>query len=99
MHTANELHETSADHLLSAHVDCSFFVPSRAKDAADARDPPWRLELIPGGFRIADCNGTPLACVYAPEEGTHSTIPGVILTRAEAQSLMMPGMTTSFQSW
>ena len=53
----------------------------------DRFPPPWQLELIPGGFGIADCNGTPLAYVYAPEEGAHSAIPGVTLTRAEARSL------------
>ena len=70
---------------------CSYCVPVMVltppmkgpRTTRDRLPPPWHHELIPGGI----CNGTPLAYVYAPEEGANSAIPGVTLTRAEARSL------------
>jgi ElaB/YqjD/DUF883 family membrane-anchored ribosome-binding protein len=38
--------------------------------------PPWHLEGIPGGHRVLDAHGTPLACVYGVEGGVRFALPG-----------------------
>jgi hypothetical protein len=48
--------------------------------------PPWRLEDVPGGFRVTDAHGRPLAYVYGVDGGAQSALPGA-LTTAEALAL------------
>jgi hypothetical protein len=38
--------------------------------------PPWHLEGIPGGHRVIDAHGTPLACVYGVAGGVRFALPG-----------------------
>jgi hypothetical protein len=48
--------------------------------------PPWHVEQIPGGYRVIDEHGRPLAYVYTADGGTRSALP-VSLTPAEALAL------------
>ena len=38
--------------------------------------PPWHLEGIPGGHRVIDAHGTPLACVYGVDGSVRFALPG-----------------------
>jgi hypothetical protein len=48
--------------------------------------PPWRVEQIPGGYRVTDAHGRPLAYVYGVDDSARSALPGA-LTPAEALAL------------
>jgi hypothetical protein len=48
--------------------------------------PPWRVEQIPGGYRVTDVHGRPLAYVYGVDGGAGSALSGS-LTLAEALAL------------
>jgi hypothetical protein len=48
--------------------------------------PPWRLEEVPGGYRVTDAHGRPLAYVYGVDGGARSALPDA-LTPAEALAL------------
>jgi hypothetical protein len=48
--------------------------------------PPWRVEQIPGGYRVSDAHGRPLAYVYGVDGGAQSALPGA-LSLAEALAL------------
>jgi hypothetical protein len=58
-----------------------------ARSIRERFPPPWRVEQIPGGFpggyRVTDAHGRPLAYVYG---GARSALPGA-LTPAEALAL------------
>jgi crotonobetainyl-CoA:carnitine CoA-transferase CaiB-like acyl-CoA transferase len=36
--------------------------------------PPWRFEEVPGGYRVTDAHGTPLAYVYGVDAGARSAL-------------------------
>jgi hypothetical protein len=48
--------------------------------------PPWRVEDVPGGYRVTDTNGRPLAYVYAVDVGARAALPEA-LTPAEAHAI------------
>jgi hypothetical protein len=48
--------------------------------------PPWRVEQVPGGYRVTDAQVTPLVYVYAVDGGARSAVPDA-LTHAEAYAL------------
>jgi hypothetical protein len=50
--------------------------------------PPWRLEEIPGGYRVTDAPGRPLAYIYGVDGSARSALPDA-LTRAEALALAL----------
>jgi hypothetical protein len=47
--------------------------------------PPWRVEEIPGGFKVCDVQGCSLAYVYAADDGRTSSHGK--LSPAEAKTL------------
>jgi hypothetical protein len=58
----------------------------RPRSIRDRFPPPWRLEDVPGGYRVTDGHGRPLAYVYGVDGGARSALPEA-LTRAEARAL------------
>jgi hypothetical protein len=48
--------------------------------------PPWRVEQMPGGYRVTDAHGRPLAYVYGVDGGARSALPEA-LAPAEALAL------------
>jgi len=48
--------------------------------------PPWRVEQIPGGYKVLDANGQALVYVYARETSNEANIAGV-LTFDEARRI------------
>jgi hypothetical protein len=48
--------------------------------------PPWRVEQIPGGYRVTDAHGRPLAYVYGVDGSARAALPEA-LTPAEALAL------------
>jgi hypothetical protein len=48
--------------------------------------PPWRIEQIPGGFKVLDATGQALVYVYARETRNEANIAGV-LTFDEARRI------------
>jgi hypothetical protein len=48
--------------------------------------PPWRLEQVPGGYRVTDAQGTALVYVYGVDGGARSAVPNA-LTHAEARGI------------
>jgi hypothetical protein len=48
--------------------------------------PPWRLEDVPGGLRVTDAHGRPLAYVYAVDGSARAALPDA-LTPAEARAI------------
>jgi hypothetical protein len=52
----------------------------------DRFPPPWRLEDVPGGYRVTDAHGRPLAYVYGVDGGARFALPDA-LTPAEARAI------------
>jgi hypothetical protein len=48
--------------------------------------PSWRLEAVPGGYRVTDMHGRPLAYVYGVDGGARAALPDG-LTPAEAHAI------------
>jgi hypothetical protein len=48
--------------------------------------PPWRLENVPGGYRVTDAHGRPLAYVYGVDGSARAALPDA-LTSAEARAI------------
>jgi hypothetical protein len=48
--------------------------------------PPWRVEHVPGGFKVLDANGQALAYVYARGTANKANVAGV-LTFDEARRI------------
>src|SRR5918992_465068 len=48
--------------------------------------PPWRLEEVPGGYRVTDVHGRPLAYVYGVDGSARAALPDA-LTPAEAHAI------------
>jgi hypothetical protein len=48
--------------------------------------PPWRLENVPGGYRVTDAHGRPLAYVYGVDGSARAALPDA-LTPAEARAI------------
>jgi hypothetical protein len=61
---------------------------SNSRPIRERFPPPWRLEPLPGGYRVTDAHGTPLVYVYAVEGGARSALPNS-LTPSEAQTIAM----------
>jgi hypothetical protein len=55
-----------------------------ARSIRERFPPPWRLEDVPGGYRVTDAHGRPLAYVYGVDGGARSALPGA-LTPAEVR--------------
>ena len=49
--------------------------------------PPWRVEAIPGGFRVVSANGYTLAWIYALEGQQAAASGSVKLTHREAVAI------------
>ena len=48
---------------------------------------PWRVEPVPGGFRVVDSVGAALVYVYAYDEMQRKAMTGRQLTRGEARAI------------
>ena len=48
---------------------------------------PWRVEETPGGFRVLDRTGTPLASIYAASENQRRRVASRGLSPGEARAL------------
>jgi hypothetical protein len=48
--------------------------------------PPWSVEQIPGGYKVKDANGQPLAYVYGRESRADADI-AQVLTMDEARRI------------
>ena len=53
----------------------------------DRYPPPWRVDAIPGGFRVVSANGYTLAWVYALEGQQHAASGSVQLSHREALAM------------
>jgi hypothetical protein len=58
----------------------------RSRSIRDRFPPPWRLEDVPGGYRVTDAHGRPLASVYSVDGGARAALPDG-LTPAEARAI------------
>jgi hypothetical protein len=58
----------------------------RPRSIPERFPPPWRLDDVPGGYRVTDAHGRPLAYVYGVDGGARSALPDA-LTPAEARAL------------
>ena len=58
--------------------------------------PPWRVEQIPGGFKVVDANGQSLVYVYARETKAEADIAKVLTfdeaRRIAANVAKLPGL-------
>jgi hypothetical protein len=57
-----------------------------ARSIRDRFPPPWRLEDVPGGYRVTDVHGRPLAYVYGVDGSARAALPDA-LTPAEAHAI------------
>jgi hypothetical protein len=55
----------------------------RPRSIRDRIPPPWRLEDVPGGYRVTDVHGRPLAYVDGVDGSRRAALPDA-LTPAEA---------------
>jgi hypothetical protein len=60
----------------------------RPRPIRDRIPPPWRLEDVPGGFRVTDAHGRPLAYVYSVDGSARAALPDA-LTPAEARAIAL----------
>jgi hypothetical protein len=58
----------------------------RPRSIRDRFPPPWRLEDVPGGYRVTDVHGRPLAYVYDVGGSARAALPDG-LTPAEAHAI------------
>jgi hypothetical protein len=49
--------------------------------------PPWRIERLPGGFKVVDAHGQSLAYFYARDNDNDARHSGGVLTMDEARRL------------
>jgi hypothetical protein len=57
-----------------------------ARSIRERFPPPWRVDQIPGGYRVSDVHGRPLAYVYGVDGAARSALPGT-MTPSEALAL------------
>jgi hypothetical protein len=58
----------------------------RSRSIRDRFPSPWRLEDVPGGYRVTDAQGRPLAYVYGVDGSARAALPDA-LTPAEARAI------------
>jgi hypothetical protein len=58
----------------------------RPRSIREPFPPPWRLEDVPGGYRVTDVHGRSLAYVYGVDGSARAALPDA-LTPAEARAI------------